>query len=175
MDFEDVDSLLLAMSNDVEQMVSAIGDAYVGVVQEYVQEYVYNPYTPRIYDRTHEFYDSWTYKQQRSGLSINGEIFSDPDKMSFDPENFIHGSGGLYPFAPMAYQDFGAVDRRSIMAQIVAEGTNFDFYIPEEKADKGDNWWARPRDYWTPSIGEIDGTINSMIKIQSKKFNLDLI
>ena len=170
MDFEDMDTLLLSMANDVEKMVSAIGDAYAGVVREYVQAYVYDPYTPRIYDRTHEFYDSWTYKQQRSGLSINGEIFSDPDKMSYDPP--VHGKGGFNIYEPLAFVDFGGGDdRRDILAQAIAEGTDYDYLSKDENS----NWWTKPRDYFTPAIGEIDGTINSMIKIQSKKFNLDLI
>lgn len=165
-----MDDLLLAMVNDIEKVVSSVGDIYTETIKEYVQNYVYDPYTPKMYERTNEFHDSWIFKYQRRGLSIDGEIFSDPEKMNYDPP--IHGSGGTNVYEPLAFADFGGgEDRRDIMSQIVAEGTDYDYL----SRDQNSNWWTKPRDYWTPAIGEIDGTINSVIRNQFKKFKLNVV
>jgi hypothetical protein len=156
--FRDHESLMRAIKSDVDLTLIPVANKMKEVVQHYVGAVVYAPYDDMVrrYYRGHglgNFYDSWdtvrTYDAQ-GNLVI--KVFSNPEKMGLDYEMNIHGHGGDM------YDEF-SVDRRENLDKYIAEGTNYDFYVtqdmPNYMGDK-DNWWTRPRDYFSPALQELD-------------------
>lgn len=155
MEFHNQNDLFEEIERDIYKTIENISNKYLEAMQSSVQEIVYDPYNPRMYAREHSewsfnkgFYESWVsegFYDEYGNLYF--KIFSDPEIMMYYP--FIHGG------------NFD--DRREIMDESIAEGTNWDFYVPEFIEDENgevkpnprsigaeDNWWTRPRDYFTP-------------------------
>jgi len=156
--FQDADDLTMFLESIALTMLEDTGATLVKEVKKNVESIVYDPYDSlvRVYGRRGEnggFLGSWVYNYEMNPEG-NWEvsIFSDADSMVLSPP--IHGSA--------EETLFGDADRRNIMDRIVAEGTDYDFYVPPELSPYGDppdNWWTRPRDYWSPTIKEAERII----------------
>jgi hypothetical protein len=177
MPFENFADLKTALQNDIFNLVDSLGEKYNTQMKESISEIVYQPYSPRVYKRRGEnggFLGSWFSNTSFPGGDLNfmqNEISSDPDSMELVPEDFVHGSsrnvspGDMYEkhhtdiFIKMINNATEA-DRRADMPGIIAGGRRYDFVIPAEvlhwqEVDEN-NWWTRPRDYFSPVITTID-------------------
>lgn len=155
---------------DITWTMEKIRKFLVKMIKESVQEIVYDPYEGRatVYERQHEnggFIGSWVASElaremQNNSQTWSTKLFSDPSKMTFDADRFIHGNSTQDEFyfgvgdAPTTESD-----RRSHMDEYLAEGTNYDFPDPSFLVALGDGlfpnydiWWTAARDYWTPMI-----------------------
>jgi hypothetical protein len=179
MQFTDHDSLMNAMSQDLQDVVKLISKDVQDLIQMKVQEIVYDPYSSmiRMYRRrgmNEGFIGSWTYKLKSQGIrGYTSEIFSDPASMEYDQSSspFVHGND--------------SEDRRDYLATAIQEGTDFDFYVNPPNGggaftptsylgDDVDNWWTRPRDYWNPTIEDLEGgTLDSIIEIAFATHGID--
>lgn len=87
---------MLAITRDaIEEVSEEIKES--GIVQEKIQELVYDKYDPKEYERTGEFRDSarLAYTESRGlfGSTFDFTIEHDVAEMpTHDPENFVHGS-----------------------------------------------------------------------------------
>ena len=157
-DFLDHNSLMNAIENDIFVLLDEVSDDIVNIVQESVQTNVYEAHTPKIYKRRGMlggFIGAWRYElNQSTKFEMSSEIYNDPSLLDLDYSEYVHGGND--------YLAWGAgsksyVDRREMLDQIIAEGAQageFDFLTPGESLDN--NWWLRPRDYWSPVFEELD-------------------
>lgn len=166
--FDNHDGLMSAISNDIRECIQEVSLEVLEILKYNIRQIVYLPYAGlvREYQRREEnggFLGSWTTKSDISPDKIEVIIFSDPNLMS-PPDPFsLDGSDDLF-------LDLSPMDRRDIMDRAIAEGTDYDFFVPKEKSPYGDppdNWWTRPRDYMTPTITWIDK--NKIIDLYMKK------
>lgn len=82
------------------------------------------------------------------GTTITAEVGEHPDRMTFDPENFIHGS---------FYWQEGLTDIRRLLTDIITKGLSGPLF--------GEGYWRSSRDFWQPLLDMLeDGTIDSMIE-----------
>ena len=160
--FADSESLLAEIQNDLFDAVQESSSRIIEVLERNIQDIVYDPWTQyvRVYKRRGRdggFLGSWTNRMEADGRSIKSTIFSDPDSMEppSDDDFFINETGG-----DVFVRSLGVSDRRDIMDAAIAEGKWWDFYVPEnapKALPKGiENWWTRPRDYWSPTIVEVE-------------------
>jgi hypothetical protein len=160
---ENDEQLLLAIQADLDIALNEISERILKIIQNNIINIVYEPYSPRRYERKMwdgGFVGSWVGTKSKTFNTIGLLIFSDKDKMILDPPS--HGSLAQ-PFEmrdiflDMQFNN----DRRDFMDAAIAEGTDYDYFVPPESSNyqgSGDNWWTHPRDYWTPSLEAIDGT-----------------
>lgn len=148
--------LINAIKNDLSHIVNDVSKKMRDVVKQNVVFEVYAQHTPRMYKRrgkTGGFLGSWISDPVPESGDIYSIIRSDPDSMDLDAENYVHGQN---PNSIMAFDyPYSSGDRRSRMAEIIAMGTDYDFYVDadsESYMGSEDNWWTRPRDYWSPSL-----------------------
>lgn len=171
------ETLAHVMSIDLKRIVIKVAESVVDVLKGFVQSEVYNVYEPKVYERQHAdggFYGSWTYDDIKVGAGslLNSRefgttIFSDPDEMTLDPMNFIHGSpiGGM----------FGDIDRRDEMDAAIAESFHKDPRHDVHTKD-GSGAWEKPRDYWTPFIDLMDlGIFEDIFEEECRKIGITLI
>lgn len=177
--------LMSAIMADLDVVLDDINKDIIKIIEVNIRDIVYAPYTSKVraYERrgmNGGFLGSWRGEKM---LELSNQktlkIFSDPERMDLDPpvhgklENFLETSQDIF-----ADMDAHSGDRREIMDAAIAEGTDWDFYV-QAKNDKGqenpnylgkeDNWWTRPRDYWSISIEIIEGT-NLLEKAMKKRF-----
>ena len=168
--FETAEALTDFLDSIATQAVADTGKKIVEIVKENVRAIVYDPYTllVRKYTRMEEnggFLGSWT---QNVDFSNDGNpqtlIFSDPARIDVSPPS--HGQA----FEDDSSQDFrisaldkmggsGEGDRSKYMDEAIATGTHWDYYVEDDSPNwhgKIDNWWTRPRDYFSPSLRRID-------------------
>jgi hypothetical protein len=170
MEFQDNDSLMAQIKEDMTDVVDYVSSNIVELIKGNVEEIVYNPFIPRSYATSNGnrrygeeggFLGSWTtdLSYTDTGNAI-AKIYSDPELMVFDSLNHVHG----HPEEESGQTQglFGdMIDRREIMDAAIAEGTNYDFFmVPKEgeEQDPDENWWTRPRDYFTPTIERLDSS-----------------
>jgi hypothetical protein len=180
--FEDSESLVAAIQNDIFDAIEQASLKIVEILKRNIRDIVYDPWTQyvRKYKRRYEeggFLGSWSYTMDSTDTSIFSTIASDPDLIL--PPNqddfFFNDQGG-----DVFVRELGISDRRDIMDEAIARGWYWDFYVPEDAPNaypKGiENWWTRPRDYWSPTIAEvekkkvIDQTIGEFFKSQKINF-----
>jgi hypothetical protein len=140
------DEMLVAVvANDMKKIIEELSLYVLNQVRMSVIENVYNAYQPE-YPNRHEMNGGFLGSWEKEGADtirniITSKIYSNPNAMILDEENYIHGSesGG---------------DRRAGMPEYIQEGTGYDFDF------------NMPRDYWTPiaemvKSGELDNILES--------------
>ena len=151
-----------ALQNDFVVIVNEIVDEILKEIQDSMIREVYDPWSPtyiRLFDHGGLF-DSYIKREAKMnpsslGLSIEGKVDQDTDRMVNEPENFIHGS--------FFYQ---TDDVRSFLTQLVVEGRSGPLF--------GDGFWTQPRDFYQPVIdwldnGEFDKKIKNKMIIRGMK------
>lgn len=141
-----------AIMHDLSGVVIGVTEHYLGVLKKNVDDEVYqNPdQKPAVYKRTGEFLNSWildilsTTKENEFGM----RIYSDPDLMVYDPEKSQHGSPD------------GSEDRRDLMTEAILLGILWDY-----ETDADVDWWmlSDTRDFWTPTIKEMDDSFHKTV------------
>lgn len=196
--FDNESALLDAIRKDMELALADVGQEIETIVKQNVRQFVYDPWEPtdkwnRLYERRYEnggFLGSWTHRRLSEGNSkkVSTAIFSDPELMTV-PELYIYRQDQSGDYNSSSDDIFmkvlddlseitdmpetvTATDRRDIMDEAIAEGTDYDFYVdPESPNSYGeeDNWWARPRDYWSPSIAYVDRNLDGIVSYSLAK------
>lgn len=176
MEFDNQNDLLNAIANDIQGVVDSAANALNAQMIQHVLDIVYRPYDDKVkrYQRHYfggGFVGSWTVKTDRLGRQTVSKIFSDPEKMVLDSERYVHGMSmdamnDDLGIAVLDDRDFGfEVDRRPNMAAHIAEGTGYDFALPDDVMPKGQQWWRYPRDYFNPVLSMLkDGSFDKMVK-----------
>jgi hypothetical protein len=159
MDIYNEKDLTKAIKDDLRQIAIEISDRLRDIVKYNVKTIVYDPYKPEMYKRKREaggFLGSWIHDNIAWDTDENGfssTIFSDPDLMDLDPPS--HGSMNTNQRKKGSILSALDADRRNEMDAMIAIGYGYDYVVPGE--DPSNNWWTRPRDYWSPSLDTIDG------------------
>ncbi|MDD4877196.1 MAG: hypothetical protein PHQ86_08750 [Dehalococcoidales bacterium] len=192
--FDNESALLDAIRKDMEIAMSDVGQEIETIVKQNVRQFVYDPWEGmnRVYERRYEnggFLGSWTHRRLSEGNSkkVSTVIFSDPELMTVpeitiekpaygNPDSssddiFMKILGDLSEITDLS-ETVTATDRRDIMDEAIAEGTDWDFYVdPESPNSYGeeDNWWTRPRDYWSPSIAYVDRNLDGIVSYSLAK------
>jgi len=139
--FDNDAALEMAILNDLNKALDEVADEILELLKENVFSVVYEPYEPSMYVRGYAnggFLGSWEVGDSDSATIKNvleAKIFSNPEEMTSG--GFHHGNA--------------STDRREFMDAIIAEGTDYDFFTLV-----GGDWWKEPRDYWTPTISQLD-------------------
>lgn len=177
------EALFDAIGNDMYEIFENISDNINSTMKENIAEIVYAPHesgtdTPR---RTYEkfirrerggFLGSWVVEGARKDDYYSSQflIYSEPELMDYSPP--VHGLGAEE--GEEVLPDF-EVDRRPIMDRVIAEGTDFDYYVDQgHKNSYGpdDNWWTRPRDYFTPTLEFVEQNLKYIIEENFKELNI---
>jgi hypothetical protein len=135
------------------------------LLQQKIQEIVYDNYSPSVYDRTHEFFESF----ERSNAQIMGNVIQttidqNPLTMELNQEEGIHGS--IYKNVEW--------DIRESLADILINGGDG---TPHVGGRFGSGWWTEEkRDFWSPFIKYFDdGTVSKMLKENFAKREIKVI
>jgi hypothetical protein len=150
MDIDNDMALEYILLNELDNIMKESSDEIVEEIKKNVEDIVYDPFDPVAYNRLGEnggFLGSWI-KQKLGDMEYI--IYSEPSLMEYNPENFQHGS---------LYGDYISDTRESLIDIIIRgkSGPYFDF-------GKEPHWWKQPRDFWTPSVKNIDEKyINNLI------------
>ncbi|MBO7693839.1 MAG: hypothetical protein J6T10_14560 [Methanobrevibacter sp.] len=79
----------------IRDVINDMAEYILGLIEINIMQIVYgNGNIPKVYDRTWEFLNSWM-KNVESSNTLNevvATIFSDPSRLHYDGDNFIHGS-----------------------------------------------------------------------------------
>jgi len=185
--FDNESALLDAIRKDMELVLFEVGNEIKENVKQNVRDVVYDPWEDyvRKYKRRGEFggfLGSWTNRKLSEGNSkkVTTVIFSDPGLMSDSREGLLSSSDDIFMMmldAENNPDDFlnpmNIPDRRDIMDEAIAEGTDWDFLVPLELSpydgDPPENWWTHPRDYWSPSIAYVDRNLDGIVSYSLAK------
>ena len=171
--FQDADALTDFLENIATEAIGGVGKAITEIVKENVRTIVYDPYESFVeargwYERQGEnggFLGSWRYDVSfGAGGDVQVLVFSDPTLMLLAPP--IHGQSfeddqdiDIFISTLNKMGGSGEGDRRPYMDKAIAEGSHYDFYVSSDSPSylgAVDNWWTRPRDYFSPSLRKID-------------------
>ena len=141
MPFDNDLSLTQALVADFGIMINDVADEVWMNLNEEIQYDVYDVYTPKSYDRLgvnggllNEFDKT---HPSITGNTITSEIGDNPDRLTLDPDNFIHGSNY-----------WSTEDIRDLLIEIITQGKSGPLF--------GQGPWRAPRDFWTPFIQKLD-------------------
>jgi hypothetical protein len=151
---------------DMTDIINEVADQLLKKLKDsggFIETIVYGAGSPSWYPRQKESggllgaYDKTDATV--AGTTITAEVGEHPERMTFDPENFIHGS---------YYWKDGTTDIRKILSDIITEGTSGPLF-----GDTG--FWMSPRDFWQPLLdmlesGEVDTMIESAFTKRKIKF-----
>lgn len=160
--------LIQYMKEDIDAVLRYASDFILdNILKPNIQTFVYDVYEPQIYNRDHEggnFIGSWVLDEYDSGMKKGGVmsylIYSEPDLMALIPGESVHSS----PWRRFRKKDDDgqlelwswepSMDRRDMMAEIVAEGTHWDW-------GKGA---AMQRDYMAPTLEDVSESFERIIQ-----------
>jgi len=148
-------------TSEMKLILDEVAEKIILELQKKIDEKVYNGFTPTTYSRQMDnggLRDLWQAKpSKKRGDTVKVKIEEEPDLMTHDPDNFIHGSNY-----------WTKNDIRDILSNIVIEGKSGDLF--------GDGEWRQPRDFWTPLIDMLDsGEINKMLESGFKSRGINFI
>ena len=157
------------------EVIEYMAEYVLGLIETNIYQIVYGSGNiPKVYERTWEFLDSWMKKVENDNRlnEVVATIFSDPSKMHFDPDNWVHGS---------YYGGSGGNDRRSDMSRLIQEGLAGTGEAIFGTKHPG----AKPRPFFDATIRTLNqnGFLLKMFKtemekrgfvLQGNRINLDL-
>lgn len=116
-------------------------DKLLEVLKDNIERIVYGAGTPEFYSRSFEFLKSWeTSRSIIKGNLVTSELFQNVLDMTFDADNFFHGSNY-----------YKQNDITAFLSNIIFEGLSGPMF--------GDGFWTHARDAWTPTMALLyDGT-----------------
>jgi len=153
-----------AMQDDLAILTARVAGHVKDIVVNNVEKYIYEANDPYMYKRKGEeggFLGSWEmrFEDYSAASAIDVLVYSNPSSMILEPPShgFNRGRKGG-----------GVLDRRPIMAEIIAEGTNWDFTSDDEDRIE---WWKEPNPYFDNALIETDESIDDLIQIELVKLN----
>jgi hypothetical protein len=152
------DVMTYALTVEMTSIIDVIVDKLLIELKKKIQKIVYDAYKPKMYDRQGEqggLLGEWLKTSDKpvvNGNNISSGIEEMPGWMIPDPENFIHGSVGLWVMD----------DIRELLTEIITEGKtgrHFDF--------AKDLSFKEPRDFWQAFIDLLDsGKVDELIEFE---------
>jgi hypothetical protein len=142
------------VSDALEEVTQKLLDKLIANIDEIVyigknEVYAHGTGVP-----TYQFRESWTSMQFQHGDEHKSIIYSESDKMQYDPDNYIHG-------------DDLHGDLRDKLAAILNEGTNDSIF--------GQGWWTVPRPFWDATMKLMqDGTVDKWFQSALRKRGLTI-
>lgn len=149
---------------------------------------VYAVYSPKVYNRTEEFLNAWTYSIRPDGLS--SELFYDPNLVNWIPSEYQHGNeeesrADNLPFYIQKGYQYDFPSNREESEEGSLEDEDYDIIVkilnetssePTIQKGKITKWYDDPRDFWTPFLEQIESPATATdIKTMYDKYGLDLI
>lgn len=145
--------LLGTNSSPMTQALNYTMEQIVARNKELILKIIYDNYSPKSYERTREFLESWKYEIhtfRRTGLSMVSATFEQNlESMSVNNEKAQHGS-------PFIYGEDWWKDSREYLADIIYNGKSGKVF--------GRGPWTRKRDVWTPLIQSVESKIYKWYK-----------
>lgn len=132
----------MAMRTILKDVYNYVLDKIEQENKELINEIVYGAGQPKVYERTYEFRDSWGGNVETKGNSIVATFEQDVNKLSYDPDNYIHGS-----------LESGFIGE--YLADIIYNGGSGNKF--------GDGYWMKQRDAWQPLLDAIDKKLDKWI------------
>lgn len=143
---------------------------------KFIDEDIYNSYTPNMYERTYEFRDkAWAITEipyEYAG-EIASQIWYNPALMSYNPAKYQHGD---------AFED-----RREKLAEILNRGvwdwSDWNFGRPgkgDARSDNPEEYWDTfaegeyPRPFWDDFINWLAENWDSLAKQAFRKFGFKI-
>jgi len=106
----------------------------LNALRDNIEQIVYGAGIPSTYDRSYEFLKSWeTSMPIIKGNLIQSDLFQNILDMTFDADNFFHGSNY-----------WRQEDVTPFLANIIFDGLSGDLM--------GEGFWRQARDAWTPTL-----------------------
>lgn len=156
-EFNSVFELDKALQPILKSVVEAVGKKAEAKVKEYIESEVYSYHGNYYYDgtgnRTGEFKESWTTSDAKNiGDGYQVEVSSDPSKMRFDADTFLHGSY--------------AGDVRGFLGEIINEGLAGSLF--------GSGFWDEKRPFFDKTIQDLvdNGLIDKWFKEEFLKHGI---
>lgn len=146
-------SVLQYVADKVNQLLREHVDSDVYQAGRKTNYYAYGTTQP-----TFELRDSISNSDVKvSKDSAEIKVFHDKNKMSLDPDNFIHGS---------RYWKDGVTDIRDILPKIINDGLSGNLF--------GSGWWQNERPYFSNTLEELEsqGLIKKWFKEGLSKFGI---
>jgi hypothetical protein len=161
-------ALTQALVADFSNIVNEVADEVWIKLNEEIQHDVYDAFDPTWYERQgvnggllYEFEKS---NPSTVGNTITSEIGENPDRLTLNPDRFIHGS--LY------WKNTD--DIRDMLVDIILAGSDSSKHPHVGQAFNFPD--MPPRDFWTPFIDKLDkGLINDLIEASFNKRGLSWI
>lgn len=119
-----------------------------------IWKYVYSAYTPKVYQRSEEFLESWNYMVKRTSdhhnpstasSRVHGTFFYDHDMLSLDPSMAQHGTPE-WLYDRVTKEEWH--DAREYLADILYQGDSGPIF--------GYGPWQKKRDAWSKLIKMLD-------------------
>ncbi len=90
---------------------------------------------------TYDLRNSVTASQvEKVGGELQSKVFHDKEKMSFSPDDFVHGS---------RYWKDGVTDIRELLPKIINDGLSGDLFGQNQ-------WWQEERPYFSNTLKELE-------------------
>lgn len=167
------------LQREVERRMQQALDNVIQVVYnkllQFIQEDIYNTYSPKRYERTYEFKTkAWAYDSAKKvGNYIMAQINYRPDNMSIDPEKYQHSS----PVGPSELQSlFGAdkvvTDNRGQLAYILNAGASAKEMWNFGRPNMNDFVDTKP--FWDDTLNWLSQNLNNLAIAEFKKVGLNL-
>jgi|WetSurMetagenome_2_1015567.scaffolds.fasta_scaffold54392_2 hypothetical protein len=147
--------LTAIMVMDMTEIINSVADQLLKKLKDsggFIETIVYGAGEPKWYPRQREngglleAYDKTDATV--AGTTITAEVGEHPDRMTSEPEAFIHGS---------EYWDI--TDIRSLLTEIITEGKSGPLF--------GNGFWRESRDFWQPLLDMLEsGEVDIMIETE---------
>lgn len=133
----------------MREAVNEAGDVALDKFKEYIQEDVYNAYTPVDYERTNDLLNSWFFyignnMNRGNHFTTNFTLYQDSNKMIYNPNLYQHGSEV-------------SGDMRYAIANFVFNGVTGGMF--------GDGEFSKPRD----ALGDFQEWLNKNLNQEIQK------
>jgi hypothetical protein len=123
----------------LREIIDEVSDEVLEKLKEIIDEEIYDKGNPHKYKRQLDngglrgsfFSTGASIKEQK----IQSEIYHNPESMSIDPENYIHGS----------FDWKEGDDIRDILADIIINGSEGSPHVGDRF---GEGFWRESRDFW---------------------------
>ena len=155
-------TLMSILMSVLQEVAGKINDKLKARIDEDVYINRNNYYLNGTGTPSYEFRESVTTDEMVKGKNeVQIRIFHDKEKMSFKPDDFMHGS---------RYWKDGTADIREWLPKIINDGLSGDLF--------GENkWWQKERPYFSNTLKELEsqGLIRKWFKEGLKKRGVNMV
>lgn len=148
------EQLQITLLNSLQVAIDNVLNQCLEKLRGIIFDTVYGAGEPLTYQTTWEFMLSWEVNNATiKGLMVQGELFQNFMSMSYDPDNFIHGSN---------YSG----DIREFLADIINNGIDGGLF--------GDGWYSKSRCFWDEFVLWVEDNIDMIFQNECKKLGINM-